>query len=743
VSTSTTPAEWFPLFKSRLSLAVQAEEAQRENELADLKFEAGEHWDPKVKADRDARNQPCLTIDLLSGPIKQVTNQQRTARPGIQISPVGGGADLDKAEAWQGIIRRIERLSQATRIYSWAGQHQVKMGRGFWVVRNVEVGEDGEQDIRIEEVDNQHTIYCDPNTKKLDGSDKRWAIRFEDLTHEEYVDRFGESKLAEAINANLLGGLGDTAPDWITSTHCRIAEYYYLEEEKRTRYVYTDGTGQYHSDLEEGSALSEDGKYVRNAKGESREIRRTVKKPRKKVCWKLINGAGEALEEATIPGEFIPVVMVFGERRNIDGKLDFRGLVRMAKSPSQMEDFCESSLMEAITDAKTSPWLAEWDQIAEFKEIWAAGRPPKVLPYKRVTDANGIVPPPQRVPAGVDVTALTLAAQRMQNHVRNVTGNTDLFQEESARQQADSSGRAILARRQQQELGTSDYLENLGDGIVLTAKIIMSMARDGVYDTPRTMRILGVDEKEREIVTHFGQEQAAYAAQLAQQNVKALFDVKVGEFDIAISPGKNYQTSRMEAVEAVGAAIQAYPPIAPKALPILFKNSDWPGAMELAKALEPENQPTVPPEVQHQLQEQMGVIRELQDAIKTDRVKIEGQIEIKQMEFAFQLQMQELKNAGAALVADINARAKGALIDQQAAHEALALENVHRHDAALAASDAGHEERMAQMAHQQALLAADQSQQHALEQGEAGHQQALEQGQQAAALAPEPDGGVS
>ena len=33
-------------------------------------------------------------------------------------------------------------------------------------------------------------------------------------------------------------------------------------------------------------------------------------------------------------------------------------------------------------------------------------------------------------------------------------------------------------RRQQQELSTSDYMENLGDGIVLTAQIIMSMVRD-------------------------------------------------------------------------------------------------------------------------------------------------------------------------------------------------------------------------------------------------------------------------
>lgn len=712
-----TDTDFFTLFKSRWKLATEAEAEQRQNEIDDLEFEAGSHWDPKIKKDREDAGIPCLTIDLLSGPIKLVTNQQRTARPGIQISPVGEAADEKKATRWQGLIRRVERLSQAGRVYSWAGQSQVRMGRGFWVVRNIEVGDDGEQDIRLEEVDNQHTIYCDPTTKKLDTSDKRWAIRFQDLTHEEYRDRFGESALSNSYDGKAFQGIGDAPPEWITAKHCRIAEYYYIEDEKTTRHV--------------GA--------------------RTITKTRKRVHWCLIDGMGEKLDSTIIPGEYIPVVMVFGERRNINGKVDYRGMVRMAKDPARMEDWAESSLMEAISDAKTAPWLAEFSQLEGLEATWNL-RKPKVLVYHNKSGANGSpLPPPQRVSSGVDVSALTMAAQRMQNHVRNVTGVADLFQEETASQQANASGRAIMARKQNQELGTSDYLENLGDGIVLTAKIIMSMARE-VYDTPRVMRIVGDDEKVHSIVTHMGAEQAQAATQMMSQEIQEMFDLSghPEDYDIAIAPGKNYQTARQEAVEAVTSAITAFPPIAPKALPILFKNSDWAGAQELAAALAPpeDGQPD-PAQLQAENQQLKQQLQEAAQIIQTDQVKQQATIEKARIDAGVTMEtqkmandhaivLQQMKDATTLAVAKLNALTKGVIAEGQAEDEAMAVQEQRTFETDQAERGRLHEAAMAAAQHQRGMeqgdadagnqaMLAEQGQGHALEQGDMGHAQALEQ----------------
>jgi hypothetical protein len=372
--------------------------------------------------------------------------------------------------------------------------------------------------------------------------------------------------------------------------------------------------------------------------------------------------------------------------------LDYRGLVRMAKDPSRMEDFCESSLMEAITDAKTSPWLAEWDQISEFANIWRMQRPPKVLPYKRVSGENGApIPPPSRVSSGADVSALTMAAQRMQNHVRQTAGQSDIFQNETGAMQSQLSGRAILARQQGQELGTSDYLENLGDGIVLTAKIIMSMARDGVYDTPRLMRIVGADEQQQNIVTYMGPDQQGYAEQMQTADIAGMFDLSVGEFDIAVSPGKNYQTARMEASEAITAAIQAFPPIAQVALPILFKNSDWPGALELAKKLEPpqDQQAEIPPAVQQRMQQMQQQLQEAAKIIETDRVKEEGRMQTEQTRLQAQIELERLKTERELLLRELDLKHALALESLKAQLALRKQDDQQAHEVAMRGAEVG------------------------------------------------------
>src|SRR5690348_4423508 len=94
-----------------------AETALRKAHLEDLKFASGEHWDSKIKSTRESDARPCLTIDRLSGPIKQVVNQIRQTLPAIQVNPVDSGADPDTAAALQGIIRRIETRSDALDAY--------------------------------------------------------------------------------------------------------------------------------------------------------------------------------------------------------------------------------------------------------------------------------------------------------------------------------------------------------------------------------------------------------------------------------------------------------------------------------------------------------------------------------------------------------------------------------------------------------------------------------------------------
>jgi hypothetical protein len=732
---ATKPDAFFETFKARWKLATNAEQDQRQNELADLEFEAGDHWDPKIKSDRLKAGKPALTIDLLSGPIKQVTNQQRLARPGIKIAPVGHGTDTKKAEYWQSIVRRVERLSQASRAYAWAGWHQARMGRGFWVVRSEWVGDGFDQDIRIYEVDNQHTVYLDPTPKKLDGSDKKWGVIFEDLIHEDYLERFGETDLGDAIHSKAWQGLGDTPPDWITSKHCRIAEYYYLETEAKTRHLFDDGSTAWDDELEHDTTKQGRKKVTVPVPPDGLTILQSRDIPQTKVHRCLLNGMGEKLDSGIIPGEYIPIVKVYGERRNIDGKVDERGMVRMAKDASRMEDWAETSLMESMSKAKTAPWLIPLEAVDDgLRKMWeTSNRVDYAALFYKMYDAQGRqLEKPNRIPSGVDVSAFTLAAQRMENHVRSQMGNSDVYRDETASEQGKLSGRAINMRRLQQELGTSDYMENLGDGIVLTAKIIMSMARE-IYDTPRVMRIVGADEQDRPIVTYLGEDQKPAAEEKAQAegiDVEELFDLSghPEDYDIAISPGKRHDTARQETVEILSE-------IAPKSPPefqgpmylALLKNLDGPGIPELAAELDPKKRNDIPPHIQRELEMLKQQLQQAITIIETDQVKQQAQLDKATMDNATRLAIEELKAGNELTRQRLEEKFELITLRLEQMHESR-IAGVNAQQAAQQAEQGhAHASAEADQGHQQALTESEQANEHAKQQAAMGHASAMRQ----------------
>ena len=71
-------------------------------QLEDLAFEASDQWHPEIKAQRDADKRPCLTIQRISGAVKQIANSERRNPVAVQVNPVDADADPDTAEVLQG-----------------------------------------------------------------------------------------------------------------------------------------------------------------------------------------------------------------------------------------------------------------------------------------------------------------------------------------------------------------------------------------------------------------------------------------------------------------------------------------------------------------------------------------------------------------------------------------------------------------------------------------------------------------
>jgi hypothetical protein len=692
--------------KERWKMAVEAETAQRINEVADLEFESGEHWDQTVKNDRLAAGKPCLTMDLTSGPIKQVTNQMRQARPAIVVKPIGNGADVKKAQAWQGILRRIENRSNAEYAYIWAGQHQSKMGRGVWRILPDYCEPDSDlQDLKIQWVDNQHSVYLDPRKGEADGSDRRWGFIVEDLTHEDYKDRFGES----ALNANLgesFQSVGDAPPDWITKEHVRCVEYYEVVEEGRRGWSV-------------GSVKS-----------------RTVK-------FMYTNGI-EALEETTIPGRYIPIVEIEGERRNINGVVDRRGMVRMAKDPQRIVNFQESSIQQTISTGTKSRWLIAEGQTEGYEDMWATANRKDwdTLVYKDTSVSGKPSPPPMPIDREPPIQAMTMAAQRAAMQLKQNLGYVDVSSDEKRGAGDTVSGRAINARKLQQEMQSSDYMDNLGRGIKLTGRMLMAMVRE-TYDTPRLLRIMGADDKEYEIVTHAaGQEQQAQ--QLLSETAKELLDLSVGDYDVIVSAGKSYDSQRQEQADAMERVFAAMPEIAAQTLDLYFEAQDFPNAQKMAARLkkiipsaqEDDQQTKIPPKVAQRLQQldqyaQMAheTIETLTEEIKTKKLELESKeriaaddnltkIQIAQMQLGVQQQIAEMQNHIQKLETVLGI-----------VHETRMQEQEHAHEAGLTAMEAAHAKEQMDKQHEMGLVEGEVEHGRGLEAGEVEHGRNLEAGE--------------
>ena len=324
----------------------------RQDALDDIRFaRLGEQWPEAVEKIRKAEGRPCLTINKLPAFIRQVVNESRQNKPGIVVSPVDSGADVDTAKVISGIVRSIERESNADVAYDTAIDHAVSGGFGFFRI-GIEYAHPTSFDMvaRIHRVPNPLMVHWDSNSTEFDASDWRYAFVSDILTDKEFKDRF-----PKAAAVSFEGDHDDVSTSWKNEDGIRIAEYWIKEEEKKNLLMLTGIDGTQKSIREdhipkvaqaalEGMGLdlgpmSDDELtrlYMHTLQLEETR-RRVVMVP--KVTRQLISGV-EVLEESEDwPGSNIPICPVWGEEVFVDGRRHFRSMIRDAKDPQAMFNF--------------------------------------------------------------------------------------------------------------------------------------------------------------------------------------------------------------------------------------------------------------------------------------------------------------------------------------------------------------------------------------------------------------------
>lgn len=629
--------EFMATARSRFKRCVDATSQNRVFQLDDLKFAAGSpdngwQWpqdvlNARMKDPNGAR--PTLTINKLTQHIKLVTNEQRKNKPAGLVLPVDDKGDTEVAEVLNGIIRHVEVASHADVAYDTACESQVTVGEGYWRILTDYCDEMSfDQDIRIRAVKNYACVYMDPDGLKQDAVGRRCEYGFitEKFSLERYKAEFPKAK-SQADWDNLQ--VGDDQFDWFDDDGVTVAEYYCVEKRDVKLILWADG-----SVTKDGEMPSVPMQPVDERTTQLREVK-----------WYKINGI-EILEESDWLGKYIPLVRIVGNEWDVEGQIVTSGIVRNAKDPQRMINYWASQDAELNALAPKAPFIGAVGQFENVEDRWRDANSVNFayLEYNPI-DVNGTaLPPPQRQQPPQVAAGIINAKMQAGDDMQSVIGQ---YNPSLGAEAKEKSGRAIMARQQQADVGTFHYIDNLSRGIGYSTEIILDLIPK-VYDTQRVARIIGEDGEPDHATVSVGMGQAVTEQEDETGAIQKIYDPSVGVYDVVVSVGPSFATKRMESQEFLTQAAQAAKdPVTSQILSYLaLKTADWPEADEAAEmikrtlppqVLQDENADENDPEVQKaQLQQAAAALGQREAAVNaaTEQVAIAAQEAEKQEESA-------------------------------------------------------------------------------------------------------------
>jgi len=567
----------------RFKSAIDAEQDFRREFKSDMEFVSNDQWDPLARQQRTESSRPCFTIDRINPSLRQIVNEERQNRPAIQVDPTSGGASQDVAHIMAGMIRNIEQDSNAEAAYDQAAWYAAAGGQGWLRIRSeYESGESFEQKLLIESVADPMSVFVDPSTVKSDGADLDWGFIVDTLSKDQFKARYPESKMLKEMDT--IGGwtLYETSePEWLDDDYIRIAEYFYKCYEKTTLYqVLDNNTGEIITTEDKPPQQLIDTGIV--------EIVKT--RPSTRIVIKCcVITSEEILHKSTFPGEYIPLIPVYGEEYFVDGKKYKCGAVRRAKDAQKLLNFTTSLQAEIIDLNAKAPWIGAAGQFDTFEDNWGNANAKNFgyLEYNAI-DINGTpIGAPTRNAVEAPIAAVQQTKMQAAEDIKAIFG---IFDASLGANGNETSGVAILARKAQSGVSNYHYYDNLVRSVKHIGRILVNVI-PAFYDTPRMVRIVKPNgEQEMTAINMIGK-------------TGKIVDLSVGRYEVVVQTGPAYATRRQEMVESGIALIQAYPNSAPLIADIVADQMDFEGAKLMAKRL----RAAVPPEVLASTNEEDGM----------------------------------------------------------------------------------------------------------------------------------------
>ncbi|PCJ26484.1 MAG: hypothetical protein COA94_05085 [Rickettsiales bacterium] len=545
-------------FMADFDLAFTAESENRADMVDDLKFAALDQWDEDVKNDREGR--PMLTLDHIGQSIRKVTGGIRQNMPSIKVDPIDDGADKETASVLEDLTRQIEQTSKAQAgAYMTAANFQVKMGYGVWRVNTVENTDDiFTQDIVIQRERNPFTWYFDPDATEPQKQDGRFCIKSETMSADKFKMLYGKDVPSSTPSPSV----GESMERWYSADSVRIGEYFVKKKKKRELTQLSNGVVIPTDEITQQDVQGYREQGIEPVKTREVEI--------DEIHWYKLS-AFDILEHTIWPGKYFPGIPVYGVEENIEGKTEYRGIVRPAKDPQRMYNYWNSAAAETIALQPKAPYLVTKDQIKGYEEFWNQANQ-KNLPYLPY-NPDAKAPPPQRIAPPSMQSGLLQQAQISAQDIQQATG---VFEASTGQLPEQRSGKAVIALQQEADLGTSLFMANLASAVEHTGRVILDLIPK-YYDTQRMIRLRGEDDSIKFVEIN--------RPMLTPDGMRIQNDLTRGKYDVRVGVGPSYRTRRIEAASSMVELARVFPQILEVSGDLVAKNLDWPGADEIAERL--------------------------------------------------------------------------------------------------------------------------------------------------------------
>jgi len=302
---------------------------------------------------------------------------------------------------------------------------------------------------------------------------------------------------------------------------------------------------------------------------------------------RFIMSATEILEEPDEwPGMEIPIVPMLGEEVKIGRQTVRRGVVRPLKDVQRLYNYAISADAEAVALQPKAPFKGTRKNFDNFRDQWETANK-RNWPYLEYDpDPLNGGRPPEREPPPVASSGIKELLGVASTDMSAVTG---IYPSSLGAPAQETSGRAIVARQREGDTGTFVYIEAFGRAIERVGQIVIDLIPH-IYDTERTLRVVGDDGKMSQITINKS-EIDPNGDGIA---TRLLNDVTIGAYQVSVEMGPSYSTKREEARDGMQTLMQALgPQSAPLLADLFVQGQDFPLADRIAERM----QLLLPPQV--------------------------------------------------------------------------------------------------------------------------------------------------